>query len=1691
MSIIFSSNNYRMGKRGWSYSALLHGQAMVANREAPVNVEVIPLTYNDRASWQSATSSNDGVDCRIYEVTIQESEDFDSAVENLKYFFIRADRAYKAHEQRKMQFGLLVHVAGRHQFRLRTWLAMISGKNPRYNLLYCVDTPSAQDAEKWCYPIEPPEHAEKEKRNPAGRMMPLLRIVDHGESASAGDVEISTLFSTEPHTASNLTGVKLSKDDIEEYCTKEHNTWDLRWWDSVQELCKVFLVRIAQNVIGTPENPLTQEGKMALRQGLFDFIISKRPHMTFFSELCWFFNLQYLMETKKIISNENRLNTVVLQQSYLDAITYTDGVLQLLENSCQHSQLKSAYLGLRMHHVDRSGTDIQLFETIRNRQKLVTRYGRLSGSTWSLELNAKYYMEISVTDDSYVSKNRRKGILETYCDNALQRYPAESPALPETLKDIFTNKALPMASSDDGVVHHYGIPALRQLVLQNHGVFLVSSPHTDCTEIVKITQNGEEYKTREELYRDLKWDTVPELDETSEYHILFPLGLYEKKLSQQTPDNWASIFETSNLCDITTSNVKTKIYNLQSDLEALAQNTLFLTQPDKIACVNNAVKSFSSKLTTIPDIDNCILLFDLRNINGLQMELFAKFLFRIILNEGNSRRLYAVYFDDPLKQQEFIRLFAIFYERIKSRDKEKNSGSGTQIALCSTSQDLNVPEVNLILNMADWNSLLESARRSAYCNLESSQDVYSQIKYLARNELNQSTGIPMFPFDLYLTTSMPENEETASPAEDNEQCWFLRRISSLLQCDLQQERMGIKIQDVHTYLPSNVHLGSFYEAEQLFHNAEYVSRFAYLIAQRLLRDGYTGKKYLIVCYEAYSALLGQYLADYLVSALGSTTHVEYAIMYQEKKGHTRLVMPPSLSENPDEATFFEDCNFICLCPIGTTLSTIHTMHDRLVRETKKPIHAKNMRDLVLILVTEDKKPSDIQHRYWHAYGKDVQDARGGPSARQQGRVKLFGGYNESEWNVDFFLEAKTTWHDPEDCASFDDERALVHVDATSTELNMVFPIKGLLDSPSQEAANWENIHQHDVCSFIAYKYKEINNKRLQLLKDCVYYGHLSQGNNHYGFYLDLARYYEKIKLAYQNDESSYEAWLRGLRKLRINKDAFNIIVSPLRNGRSSLLKDIIGSVFEHSMHILQLDLHNSRRTDIRTKYGYITRECNELRKNDPSAKINVYYVDDSIVSAETLHRGRSLVQMLIGNCISTEDNNFLYTGVFVLINRSSKDTVRTFVKDPARDFHSFVHLAVPHYNTRKDRCPACERIEKYHQLILRSTTNHFAEEYQRLSEKHKLRTLEEYKQWQKHHLFHSPDAFLRLRQWVFNQCINNSENVPEEINQVKSKLDEIKAATCQLFYRTHKKSTDGSSIDVNDINYQSLLAQLLKNNEALQQKFLEELEQKSLSDQLSASEKADSNLCKAFETVWMKYVLQDKAYRRLMSAHRAYCMLPLEIEPVIEKDKITVPDSEYMRKRILQYLKPDDSCKTDFDRWEYILSGLKVVSRDYLARHHLLRESVFYILRGIADTLQGNMVDNQEISNLLRMGKRKKVVQTLEETSITTIDPLLRYQMLQSILHRLSDMESNYAILALADGTLLEKLRKHTETFFVNTGNSREKVDRWFFCTLPSYEKMLFDFGKSIKLSTMSQDEENKSMLIQNVHRHASNHGLK
>lgn len=1712
--LYFSHANLRPNQVGWCLSDF-ENRAVDVWGHGTVTVDLITV-QNTQIAWQKATSTNSDCMCRIYAVDLSDDTDPDAFIENLQYFFIRADRVSNPGLD-SPQLGLLVQGNQEDISRARAYLSMLSNDNARYNLLYCIvenngksgeanigkdndkDKNNDEEEQPLCCPIFNPFFVQRPTSDLAGRFMPLLHIVSPNPKQRSGvlysgDVLLSELCSTEEDNGASL-GSKLSAEEL----AKCYETYDsikmIPRRGSVKGLCLVYWYRILDDISGTTGSPLNDEKKEALRKELTEFVLEKRKYMSLLAELYWLFILSSMMVDKMFLKKDGKqtvLDKHVLHQSYLDTLNYTDGIIQLLENSCQHSLQESCYVSMRLLFVKRDVSDLQLIQNVRARETLMNRYHKLSQCKLSLDPHASYYVDISIVDDARISTNKVSGILQVYRKNARDRYGLSEGRLPRTLEDVFSDDHL-FIDMPDGIVHHYGLDSLKQVISKNGGLFLVSSPDTEINPGSQTTE-----VVCYPIPSDPEKKPIPHqnLDDTTEYHILYPLRSHsqlspkanEKEDLPNTSKQYPFEFE-----DIVNGNIKTKTFKFH-DIFKTENHLLYLDQASKIDLVNRAVTQCHQKLfednwgqtLTNTELEDLIFLFDIRGINSLELELFTKFVFRLIADENRkkSRRLFAVYFDNCMNQQEFIRLFAVFYRRVRKMEN-RNLFSGAQVALCSThtisEKPLRqVPEVNLILNAKNWNSLFESARQFAYCNLESAQKVISQIQYFSRCDAGNSIpneDASLFPFDLYLQNTMNIPQDPASPISvaKTSQCWFLQRIAHYMQMDLQGEHFGLKLSDSHFYLRSNIHLEAFYQAELLFHNISYVWRFAYLVAKRIVESSCPFENHLLICYEAYSALLAQYITEYLTD-VKSHAKVEYAIMYQEKPDEMTLLLPELLKK--DFSCSSNSWGFTYLYPAGTTLSTLHAMHECTEKECGIKVSSANSKDIVLILVSPTEESIDLQRRYLEV------NSHQSMSPLQQARVQLLSRYGNEKWDVDYFLIARTKWHDPFDCGKTDRGRPIVYTDRTSTQLNMIFPPKTADSSSISEnrknlASYWEHIHKHDVCSMLKYSERKTNEQRLKLLATCIHYGHITRDHNHYSYYLNFPRYFEIIK-----ESKLYQAWLDDLQKRAVDPRAFNIIVTPLRSDRSPLLMDLTRSVFAHCAHILQLDLHNVRRTDIRTKYRFIVEECAELLHDNPSARINVYYADSSIVTSESLHRGLSLVQMLLRDRIPIEKEIHLYQGIFVLVNRSSKDTVLPFIKNPATDYHAFVHLAIPHYNTRSGICPSCKLIEKYEELGWRSATNSFVEEYQRLIDKNKARTYKAHKEWKAEQLWKSPGAFLRLRQWLYHFSNSDFTKAIEVNNPYAPDLETIeKAANYLIILQKRFYDQFCEDFDIDKENFIRLLQATAKRQDAqseteiLRQAFLTRLDQLSLEDLIPPQERKSQEV-KSLQEVWTDCVVSGHAYRRLMCTHHAYERIPLEVDLMSPTGDHTEAINE-MKQFIIDYLEKEmKQASSPVERWEYLHSCLKVLSRDNLARYRTVREAIFDLLHDAADLMLGITPPDAALSKSFCVGGPSVGIPTLGNKRCKKITPLLRYQMFICILRRLSDMQSNYPVIRLSDNKICAQLGNLLSFFFEEARKKDDGLDALFCCPIPSMQRMLFAYEKCIKLTTMAGDEKNKSILI-------------
>lgn len=1722
---IFSADHENAAS-GWLYQDLLTNSITDDGRK--LSIDLVQVSKNTAAGWRSAADGRADADHRFYEVTISTNANLDTALKNLQYFFIRADREMerrKTSGQTGPRLGLLVHLPKKPKsrlYKLQTFLSMLSYLRNQYDFLYSDNDPDG--AEKVCKPLAP---SDQTKSIQLGNMMPLLRVVADRSRRLSGDILLSDLLDVSAQD-------KLPDDDITA-CFGKNGQLPQNWWKSLQSCCHVMLIRTFRS--------LTKAKYTAAAKQLPAHLCRMRAKMPLLAELIWFFQLQALAKNNELTDEAGTLKEETLDNLRRDAIVCAEALTQILENSCQHARQKSAYLCLRLHRTSLDGAASLVEQSVKNRSWIITRYanmwssGRVPGDglTWKhddvLLRDAKHYFEISVTDDAApeTPDGSACGILDHYLSHTADS-AEDQDRLPTRLQDLFEDSSF---INRDHMVLHYGLQALRQHILVNRGSFLVTSPRrSGGTEMVLSQSDG-----------TLSQRVIPEDLNTTEYHILLPLGMPPQDLRDSVASAPATSIENilDPSCLKDPSHTAIRIHRHR--IAPIPDMDGFPSQSGKDRGVDEYTAVLRGLTINAPSPDHTIFLLDIRDLDHIQTELFSKALFRTILENPDRRLLFALFFSDTMQQQITIRMCAVFYRRCRKLLRQ-NAGctpyTPSQVALCSRSP-LGYPEVNMTLNFRNWDAMTETMIRYAYNNLTASHDLYAQIKYFLYapdRELSEKAPVTeVFPFDLYLHDPM-------DGSAGNGLCWFLQNVHGTLTRDIQKnEHGGIKVNNIHVHLPTNVHLESFYAADLLFRNVAYVCRFAYLLALRLKQEPgfHSDRSTLVVCYEAYSGLLMQYLEYYLnqitpADPQSEWDHVRAAIVYREKKHSAQLYLPSDLEDQlARDPNFFTGWNFVVLSPIATTLSTIHMLHELIGRKCG-PVPQDRIRDYTIILVGQLPDGDDntpIQDQYWT------------PDDRSPGlgTVRLHDRRDDGTWPVGYVVRADVPWHDPAHCAPKQD-RALVHADTTATELKLLFPMKlteeeaKLLSTPSprwDDPVQWKLLHRHDVCSLICpaglppQEHRDRiaeNNRRLELLRGCIYYSHIVKSSNHYAYYLEFSQCYEHICSRENRDD--WQNWLKSLRKSP-RRDVLTILVAPLRLGISPLLKALIDHVFTESIHVLQLDLQNSRRLDILTKYAYVAQTCRDALKADPSLEIHFHYIDDSIVTADTLRRGQRLVDTLLRSHISPDvmDTRVkLFSDVYVMLNRSSRDTAKSLVADPDRNFHAYMHLAVPHFNTHNDHCPSCAQVEKFQHLKKCSSTNRFAGEFQRLAAKHLKRSPEEYLSWQEQQLMTSRSAFLRLRQWVFNRHGLAPTGLEAEYELVLAHLEKIRTHAYQeilgryramvlrenreVRWEEQQEGRPEGSIprqpnfaDITDLlkalrspdvyreayreqnskaTIASIDADLKSRHPYIRQEFLKELAELKLCDYLPRTECTDrERTLNAYRQIWFRGVLSDQAYRRMITVHDAFSSL------VLEKETET-PDQMY--KMILNFLQnrrilgnapvtDDNSPQALIDKWEWLHSGLKVLSRNDLVHYHMVRASMFQILRDLARTMLSRRKETglPSAAKLLRLRPKGPCI-TLAGPQDEAIDPLLRYQLFSGIMRRLADMQSVYPIETLGNDDVPNALLSLTESFF--RGLPQEALGRrWFYCTIPSYDRMMTDYEKYIKLSTMAEDDETKSSRIQ------------
>ncbi|MDD3403511.1 MAG: metallophosphoesterase [Hespellia sp.] len=1533
---------------------------------------------------------------------------------NLQYFFVFVDRVQKKRKLKNLKeidkFYLFISCNSDDSYRISAFLKaqnmfrldidiVLDGKKGYYNQLY------------------------QESNVGSGKIMPLFHV-ENTEHCTADIIAYKDLMKKDDFLYEQLQKmqeiIELENEDI------NYNREAIVSKSSLQ-LMKVFsitqIVELLKNVKGDRKTKFSVKTKQQYRSQIIAYIKNQLKYMNFLSQLIWMYQLKYINENRELVevlaNGEIHLNQGIFECTMWDSIAYAEGVLQLIENSCQHSNGKSAYISMRVRQVGLNAVDSELLSVAEKRVQLKKKFSLHNGHS-PLEEGVSFYLEFMLIDDML---NVETGGFSGVADKA--------DIAPEEIHKLFlgSEEDDEAEGREERILHHYGLPLFRRIIKMNGGTFLFSSGKKKNKQdildsVVFCDASG--IKCEREEYQSIKiknrtW--IP--DGCTVFDILLPITDRKKEVSSSQymdTDFFGADIIRKGWLDY-------KEYDIAFDKiipeDLCKQRNILWEQSDKIEYVKKIEKNL---IVALDGKEQALWYIKIEKCSLSLLELFVKAIYALAFHERRTEnmRFFAISFDNNLIMAEFLRLASVFYDREGVREWSKN----IQIALCGKNEETMLPEIKCVLAGKNIRSVYNTLLMYAYYNSEASLQLMNQAYYLTRTEEEKKDDKDIetiFPFDMILKC---ESEN-----------YFFSRIRAILEHDVQEEGMGCKISNAHIRLGSKLHITDFYEAELLFHNIANVYKFSLCLADKIYRTYHqeTGleipERLVLVGYENYSAILILQLKQLLDDL--KFKNVFYIIYKSDEV----------LDDTTISDLTLEKTNYISVLPVATTLSTVYKIHNVVERKYKSVLSDEfQWEDYALIIVGNSRPDSNkLQEAYWK-------------ENRKEQNVALRIEKNEEsskECIVKYILMLKTTWYKPEDCELCNVSqnsrlkmRPLSFVDKTSTIPNMIFPKR--------------NSDFKGISYFI--RDDKNNSKKLEKIQECITYGHIVYGDNHFQFYIDFPHYYRKL----QKEQSLLNKWFADEKKLlQENNDVlnFNIVVSPLSYSEPLFLKGIMDNVFGNAARLLYIPINESYKEDVRSKFNYFTKEYKSMYEQDVNTKINIYYVDYSIISGHTLYRARNLIRMLLEESgVSYKNNVTFFSKVYVLLNRSSFDTVNSFVENPFLNYRVFATLAINSFNTLENSCPICEQANIYANIANNSATNAIYWKYKKLAEKHSKKSSSEYRMWQRNTIFKSSSYNQKLQKNLYYKE-NKEYDLKKEYLRI---FDELYNKKENLDFKIVEAYNDR-------ISNQSLDDIFTGNNKNNAEKLIEtDIEKKAYLRMISTH-----NAMIAQEKIYDKSYICNNVDPRIIQDDNMIARSVNGIVQVLEKDVISIEG-------------------TITEKRERLISYIKVFSRGYLGKISFIRSAMYLILQEMFDQFlkYWNYRNEEEKENYVY---DSKIAESLKDIGDffkvdKSGDFLEVYQLYATIAKRLCDMQSNkifefqnFMKIKNFISNLREQYIKWVEELIekakeAENSNERKEIEKIILNPFPTAEQFNFDYMNLLKWAVMSGQEDNKAFRLKGLY---------
>lgn len=515
-----------------------------------------------------------------------------------------------------------------------------------------------------------------------------------------------------------------------------------------------------------------------------------------------------------------------------------------------------------------------------------------------------------------------------------------------------------------------------------------------------------------------------------------------------------------------------------------------------------------------------------------------------------------------------------------------------------------------------------------------------------------------------------------------EKVW-IKKLKLILNRDIHGKPLGCKISNTHINV-SNIHLGSFYEAQILFSHNYWVNRFSEWLAEKIEKKNFPqDEKIVLIGYETYF--------EPVLYALRKTLSVQYAsvdyLIYEEEK----FIQSNRLSDK--RIRYVDDwkknieinkTNFVFICGIASTLTTFGKMKSSLRGYLSKIDDAyKRIEDCSDYFSIVQVLPESEDNRFNFEDNAVL-------TWREDETNKANRETDKETIKTEFLVGVHCEWQQPKNCKwcfPIDSqnksvplqERPIIAVSDTS-----LIPLQ-MLDSTEPSGLYHMSPQKIDF-----FKRDAHGNF---VFKDFLYYNHTVRDEHHFQYYIRTGHLFMEIL---KNHEAQFREICDQIKQKTMGDVSpkvkqVNVIVSPRHFSDGMFAQAINEYVFNNKAHMISLDVKKEFRQNFKTKYSnfsYFLEQVDSLYSEDQHVNLNFYFVDDQIISGGTFYRIKSFISSLMKNKVKPNLN--IFAGVIVLVNRLSESSKYNFVDEPSDKFFSIIDIAISSVRNYGDACPGCK-----------------------------------------------------------------------------------------------------------------------------------------------------------------------------------------------------------------------------------------------------------------------------------------------------------------------------------------------------------------------------------------------------------------